>query len=135
MTRFDAADPETRRALYADAIAAHRERESQFLTIEVDESSLEGNPAVAEHGIPWLQFADDTINLDCTNDELERLKSLLSDFPAFSIDELTRPENADGINVRLRATTDPERIAQFLDAAIQTVYVLPEATKVWAVEV
>lgn len=134
MTRFDAAEPETRRALYADAIAAHRERESQFLTIEVDERTLEANPAAAEDGIPWLQVADGIVNLDCTDDELERLKSLLSEFPAFSIDELTRPENAEGINVRVTATADADRIAQFLDTTIRTVYALPEETKVWVVE-
>ncbi|KDE60437.1 hypothetical protein EL22_22140 [Halostagnicola sp. A56] len=134
MTRFDASDPKSRRSLYVDAIAAHRDRGSQFLTIEVDESALGENPETADLGVPWLQFAEGIVNLDCTDDELERLKSLLSEFPAFSIDELTRPEDTDGVNVRVSAAADPDRIAQFLERVIQTVYAFPDTTRVWVVE-
>ncbi|MDJ1433938.1 hypothetical protein [Halostagnicola sp. A-GB9-2] len=135
MSRFDAAEPTERRSLFIDAITAHRERASPFLTIEVDEGALGTDAETAELGVPWLQFADGIVNLDCTDEELERLKSLLSEFPAFKIDELTRPENADGTNARVSAKADPNRIAQFLEAAIQRVYDLPEDSKVWVVEI
>lgn len=134
MSRFDAADPTERRSLFVDAITAHRDRGSQFLTIEVDESALETDSETAELGAPWLQFADGVVNLDCTDDELDRLKSVLSEFPAFRIDEVTRPENAEGVNVRVSAKADANRIAQFLDATIQAVYDLPEDSTVWVVE-
>lgn len=166
MTRFDAADPAERRKLYVDAITAHRERGSGFLTLEVDPSTLEsaadsdrddgsgdgtdiesGTDAGAtleddgesgpdpELGVPWIQFGDETINLDCTDDELDALKDLLSEFPAFKVDELTRPENAEGVNARVSAKADQNRIAQFIDATFRRVYGLPEEFRVWAVEV
>ncbi|RKD94734.1 hypothetical protein [Halopiger aswanensis] len=162
MTRFDAADPAERRKLYVDAITAHRERGSGFLTLEVDPSALEstdesetndgsedaelGTDAGAtpddresgldpELGVPWLQFGDGTVNLDCTDEELDALKDLLSEFPAFKVDELTRPENAEGVNARVSAKADQNRIAQFIDATFQRVYGLPEGFRVWVVEV
>ncbi|AEH35572.1 hypothetical protein [Halopiger xanaduensis] len=163
MTRFDAADPAERRKLYVDAITAHRERASGFLTLEVDPSALEstdesettdgngdgdelgtgagvtpddrGSGLDPELGVPWLQFGDGTINLDCTDEELDALKDLLSEFPAFKVDELTRPENAEGVNARVSAKADQNRIAQFIDATFQRVYGLPEGFRVWVVEV
>ena len=149
MTRFDAADPTDRRKLYVDAIAAHRERGSGFLTIEVDATALEGDGdgdsvdgsettddgPEPELGVPWLQFGDGTINVDCTDDELDALKSLLGEFPAFKIDEIHRPEETEGVNVRISAKADPNRIAQCLDAIFQRVYDLPEDVRVWVVEI
>lgn len=155
MTRFDAADPEERRKLYVDAITAHRQRGSGFLTLEADDAVLEsdgdadGNDSGfagtgngdseddgldAELGVPWIQFGDGTINLDCTDAELETLKSVLGEFPAFKIDEIHRPEDADGVNVRISAKADPNRIAQCLDALFQRVYELPAEFRVWIVE-
>jgi hypothetical protein len=135
MTRFDAVDPTDRRKLYADAIQAHRERGGGFVTFEVDEESVpESDGADAELGVPWVQFADGTINLDCTDAELEDLKSLLSEYPVFKIDELTRPEEAEGVNVRISAKADPNRIGQFLDAVFRRAYGLPEEFRVWVVD-
>lgn len=151
-TRFDAADPTGRRKLFVDAITAHRERASPFLTLEVDPTALEGEgegegedeggddgesdgAPDPELGIPWLQFGDDTVNLDCTDEELEALKSLLDEYPAFTIDELTRPEEAEGINVQVSARADANRIGEFLDAVFQRVYGLGEEFRVWVVAV
>lgn len=136
MTRFDAAEPAERRKLYVDAVTAHRERNSAFCTLEVDESALEADDESAtDLGTPWIQFGDDTINLDCTDAELESVKSLLEEFPAFKIDDLHRPEEAEGVNVRISAKADPNRIAQFLDDVFLEVYELPSTVRVWAVEV
>ncbi|QFU83971.1 hypothetical protein [Natronorubrum aibiense] len=151
MTRFDAADPAARRKLYVDAITAHRNRGSEFLTLEVDETAFatEDESSFDEDGtdtdsaddgpdpalgVPWIQFGDGTINLDCTDSELETLKSVLDEFPAFKIDEIHRPEDAAGVNVRISAKADPNRIAQCLDAIFQRVYDLPADVRVWAVE-
>lgn len=130
MTRFDAADPTERRKLYADAITAHRKRGSGFLTLEADDAALD-----SDLGTPWLQFADGTINLDCTDDELEALKSLLEEFPAFTIDEIHRQDDVDGVNVRVSARADPNRISQCLDAIFRRVYGLPSEFRVWVVEI
>jgi hypothetical protein len=153
MTRFEAADPAERRKLYVDAITAHRNRDSGFLTLEADEAVRggdrdegeetasrdgpgdESDETAPELGVPWVQFGDGTINLDCTDEELETVKALLGEFPAFKIDELTRPEDVDGVNVRISAKADPNRIAQFLDDVFLEVYDLPSEFRVWAVEV
>ncbi|WP_226480228.1 hypothetical protein [Natrinema amylolyticum] len=149
MTRFDAAEPAERRKLYVDAITAHRERGSAFLTLEVDEGALETNDETgteresdsesddgsAEAGVPWVQFGDGTINLDCTDDELDALKAVLEEFPAFKIDDLIRPEDATGVNVRISAKADQNRIAQFVDDVFLEVYDLPATVRVWAVDV
>ncbi|ELZ17371.1 hypothetical protein C477_12868 [Haloterrigena salina JCM 13891] len=139
MTRFDAAEATDRRKLYVDAITAHRERGRGFLTLEADATDLEGDSDDAESpdsalGAPWIQFADGTINVDCTDDELDALKSVLGEFPAFKIDEINRPEDAEGANVRVSAKADPNRIAQCLDAIFQRVYELPEDVRVWVVD-
>lgn len=129
MTRFRADTTEPRRELFADAIAAHRERESPFCT-------LEAGSAAGEEGPPsWIQFGEGTVNLDCTDDELDRLKALLDEFPAFTIEDLNRPENAEGTNVRVQAFADDERIAGFIERCFREVYERPEDYIVWATEV
>ncbi len=153
MTRFDAAEPAERRKLYVDAITAHRERGSGFLTLEADPSALEGGSDAEsggasdrasddesgddtdELGVPWIQFGDGTVNLDCTEDELDVLKAVLEDFPAFKIDDLIRPEEAEGVNARISAKADPNRIAQFVDTVFLEVYELPSTGRIWAVEI
>ncbi|WP_332899785.1 hypothetical protein [Haladaptatus sp. CMSO5] len=127
MTRFAADTADARRALFVDAIAAHDSRDSQFLTIEAE---VEG-----ESLAPWIQFASGTLNLDCTAAELDRLKALLADYPAFKIDELTRPEEAEGANVRIAARTDPERVAAFVDVAFCTVYERSDDYVAWVTQI
>ena len=142
MTRFDADTKSGRRELFADAVAAHRTRASAYLTIEVDETAVDATDGLdADLGIPWVQFADGVVNLDCTDAELDRLKGLVDEYPAFSIDELRRPDGADGIesvdgvNVRVRAMADEERLSGFVDAVFLDVYELPDDYRAWVVEV
>ena len=124
MTRFDAATEEPRRELFADAIRAHEERESAFLTVETETQD-------EEERSPWLQFADGILNVDCTDDELDRVKELLNDYPAFRIEELESPEDADGTNVRIAARADPERVAEFIDRLFTGVYERPADYRAW----
>lgn len=134
MTRFDAQAPDERRQLFADAIDAYRERDGPYLTVEVDRSHLQDGVLDPELGVPWIQFADRRCLLDCTDAELDRLHGLVPEYPAFTIDEVKRPEAAEGSNVRIRADADTDRIAQFLDALFRTVYDLPEEYRAWVVE-
>ncbi|WP_135535851.1 hypothetical protein [Halostella pelagica] len=127
MTVFDAATPAERRKLFADAITAHRERDSAFLTIEA-----ETDP---DDLAPWVQVSQDRINTDCTDDELDRLKDILGEFPSFTIDEVTRPEEADGTNVRIVGRGDTNRIAQFVDRAFVDAFDLSEEYRAWVVEI
>ena len=131
MTRFDAATEETRRELFADAVRAHEKRESQFLTIETDAAASE----TGEDQPPWVQFADGLVNLDCADAELDRLKSLLGDYPEFRIEGLERPEDAEGTNVRITARADPERVAGFIDRVFIETYERPADYRAWVAAV
>lgn len=128
MTRFDAADPTERRKLFADAVRAHRERDSAFCTLEVDGGDDEAPR-------PWVQFADRTFNLDCTDAELDRLESLLDDFPEFRIEAMESPEDVDGTNVRVTARSDANRLAGFVDRVFREVYGRPDDYRAWAAAV
>ncbi|USZ67615.1 hypothetical protein NGM10_12865 [Halorussus salilacus] len=160
MTRFDADTPAERRKLFVEAIAAHRERASAFCTFEAHEDASSSAPAASESDAagaldgedvdadgegndadgdaeatealpPWVQFGDGTLNLDCTDEELDRLKSLLAEFPAFKIDDIARPDEAEGVNVRVSALADPNRVAQWVDRAFRDVYDQPEGFRAW----
>ena len=133
VTRFDADDPGERRKLFADAIAAHRARGSPYLTIEA-EVGAEGDGDAADELPPWIQFAERTFNLDCTDEELSRLKSLLSEFPEFRIDQLETPEDVEGTNVRIAARSDANRLADFAERAFREVYDREESYRAWVVE-
>ena len=157
MTRFDADEPTERRKLFADAVTAHRTRGSAFLTVEArePEQAVQFGEDSADTGgggdhdgtgdgdatddepraPPWIQFAEKTFNLDCTDEELERLNALLEEYPEFRVDELESPEGADGTNVRVSARSDANRLADFLDRAFREVYEQPEDYRAWVVRV
>jgi hypothetical protein len=144
MTRFDAATPAERRKLVADAVAAHRERGSAFLTVELDRDAVAdrengddtaGDGDAADDPSPWIQFADRTFNMDCTDAELERLKEMLEEFPEFRIESLESPEETEGTNVRISARSDASRLAAFVDRAFAAVYGAPEGYRAWVVRV
>ena len=150
MTRFDAATPEERQKLFAEGIAAHRERASAFVTFEADADASdlaeytdestdpatdEGESDDPEQAPPWIQFGDGTLNLDCTDAELDDLKSVLGEFPAFKIDDIVRPEEAEGVNVRVSALADPNRVAQCVERLFREVYDQPEAYRAWVAAV
>lgn len=146
MDRFSAAEAAERRRLFADAVRAHRERESPFLTVEADrdytpaeergtgDGDGEGgdDDGGSSPGAPWLQFGNGVVNLDCTEAELDRLKALLDEFPAFEIEELVRPEEAEGVNVNVTAYADEERVAEFVDRTFREVYGQPADYRLWA---
>lgn len=131
MTRFDAADPDSRRELFVATITAHRERGSEFLTLEPDTDP----PATDDELIPWLQFGGTTLAMDCTDEELDRLKTLLDSYPDFTIADLERPEEAEGTHVQLSSQSDTDRLAAFFDSVFQRVYGYPEEYRVWAVSI
>jgi len=137
MTRFDAADTAERRKLFAEAVLAHRNRGSQFCTIEVDPADAPGVDTDDEEPapVPWIQFAEKTFNLDCTDAELDRLKGLLDEFPACRIERIERPEEADGANVRITARSDANRLGQFADRALQVTFGLDDDYRAWVTQV
>ncbi|ADQ66512.1 hypothetical protein C499_02107 [Halogeometricum borinquense DSM 11551] len=132
MTRFDADSPKERRKLFAEAVTAHRTRASPFLTVEVEhDPDVDGEDSPA----PWVQFADQTFNMDVTEEELECAKSLLSEFPEFRIDQMESPEEAEGTNLRIIARSDANRLAAFVDRVFTDVYGRDEDYCAWVAAV
>ena len=137
MTRFDADDPRARRKLFAEAIAAHRTRASPFVTFEADpdgDGRQDGANDEDDDPRPWVQFGDNTFNLDVTDAELDALKQLVGEFPEFRIEHLESPDEAEGTNARITARSDPNRLATFADRVFLDVYDRPEAYRGWVAE-
>jgi len=131
MTRFDAATESDRLQLFADAAAAHRARSSEVMTVDIDpDSDVTGGEIP-----PWIQLAGTEVILDCTDDELERLKGLLEEFPEFRIDELVSPDEAEGTNAVITARSDANRVAGFIERAFREVYELDDAYRAWVTAV
>jgi uncharacterized protein (DUF1684 family) len=135
VTRFDATDATGRRKLVADAVGAHRERGSDFLTVEAEWPDRVEDGAEAPAPPPWVQFADRTFNLDVTDAELDRLHGLLDAYPEFRVEARESPEEAEGTNVRVTAKSDPGRLAAFVDDAFVEVYGAPDDYRLWVVAV
>ena len=131
MTRFDAATPDARRELFCATIEAHRERGSEFCTLEPDATP----PDDDEELVPWIQFGGTTVAMDCTDAELDRLKTVLDEYPEFRIDDLERPEEAEGTHVRITARSDDQRVAEFFDAVFQRAFGYSDEYRVWAVTI
>ena len=132
MTRFDAATEAERLQLFADAAAAHRARSSDVMTVDIDpDSDATGGGEIP----PWIQLAGTEVILDCTDDELDRLKELLGEFPEFRIDELVSPEEADGTNAVVTARSDANRVAGFIERAFREVYELDEEYRAWVTSI
>ena len=131
MTRFDATEADTRQALFAATVTAHRERGSEFCTLEPDETPPDSDDDL----VPWIQFGGTTVAMDCTDAELDRLKELLDEYPDLRIDDLQRPEEAEGTHVRITAHADEGRLADFFDRVFQDAFGYPEDYRAWAVSV
>lgn len=130
MTRFAADTPSDRQKLFAEGIEAHRERASPFVTIEAE---LPGEGTVP----PWVQYVaeDQLLNLDCRESEVGDIEAVLSDFGGASISERASPEEADGVNIRIRVSGDTERVAMLMEELFRTGFGLPEDYRAWVVEV
>ncbi|MBP1921034.1 hypothetical protein J2751_000017 [Halorubrum alkaliphilum] len=128
MTRFDAATESERLSLFADAAAAHRARSSDVMTVDIDPDSDTSDGGEVP---PWIQLVGTEVVMDCTDEELDRLKSLLTEFPEFRIDELVTPEEAEGTNAVITARSDANRVAGFIERAFLDVYELEPEYKAW----
>ncbi len=131
MTRFDAETPADRRQLFAEAITAHRDRGSEFITVEPDVLPADSDDEL----LPWIQVAGTTIGLDCTDAELDRLKTFLESYPDFRTESVESPEEAEGTHARITARSDANRLAMFIDEAFQEVYGYDEGYKAWIVAI
>lgn len=161
MTRFDATTPEERRTLVADAAAAHRERESAFCTVEADvppgeqdrltgtendardegatddEGGADEEDAAGQATPAWVQYSDleGQLNLDCTDEEYDRITGVLAEFPSFTVAEQASPEDAEGRNLRISARADAERIAEVVERLFVEGFDYDEGFRLWATAV
>ncbi|MFB6183061.1 MAG: hypothetical protein ABEI96_00765 [Haloarculaceae archaeon] len=124
MTRFDASRPRDRGALVADAITAHRKRDSDRAVFE----------AVDDDRRETLSFADGQVTFVVTDDQYERLTAVLDEFPVFKI---AQPETrkADADTVVVSAVTDQKHAAEFVEASFRSVYGFPEDYRLWVAAV
>ena len=130
MTRFAAASAAERQTLFAEAIEAHRTRESPFVTVEADPDA---EMAVA----PWLQYADGDglVNLDCTDAELPAIEAAVDSFGGATITDRTAPEDADGTNLKITVTGDTERVAMLIESIFRDGFGLGSDYRAWVVEI
>lgn len=107
MTRFEASTPAERRALFAEAVAAHRKRGSEV--------------AIFEAGDHRVRYADRVVRFNLVAEERDRLDGLLEEFPVF---KLKQPETrkADPGVVYVSALADAKHAADFLDTAFRQVF-------------
>lgn len=119
MTRFDARTPADRRALYTEAIQAHRQRGSDHAVVAAGNTRL---------------VLGEAIRFEVTGEERRALSELLSEYPVFKI---TQPatRRADESVVFVSAVTDAKHLADFLDDAFQRVYGLDPDYVGWVIEV
>ena len=131
MTPFDANDATGRKALIAEALAAHRERGSPHITVEADTP-----PPGGEHPA-WVQYRleDGLLNADYTDEELERLPEIVESYPEFTIAAREQPEFADGTNVHINGYTDDDRLATFIETLFCEVYGYESAYRLWIIEI
>lgn len=150
MTSFDATTPEERRTLVADAIRAHRERGSAFCTVEGDSPPDQGaaggdrrtadgdGEGTAPDPTPaWVQYSasEEVLNLDCTDEEYDRVVDVLASFPEFTVAEQTSPEDAEGRNLRIAAGADVDRIGAVVERLFLEGFGYEEGFRLWATEI
>lgn len=131
MTRFTATTAADRVALIADAVVAHRQRGSPYLTAAAA-------TAPPDAAVPaWVQYRarDGRFNTDCQSDELDRLIGYLEGYPSFTIVARQQPEDTDGTNVHIEGYGDDERLAQFVEGMFTEVFAYDVDYRLWISEV
>lgn len=123
MGRFHADTADERTELFADALSELQLRQDSFLTLEATSGS-EDQP-------PWIQYRDGTVNLDCAPAEYERLSAAVANRGDVTVASVTRPETAEGTNVKLDVRGDPGRIAETLESWFREVYDMPSEYRAW----
>ena len=130
MNRFRASTPDDRRVLFREALEAHRERDSAFLTLEAAPDDDRPGPP------PWIQYraADETLNLDCTEEEREAVQGLLADVGGATVAARESVEDG-GVNLRVTVRGDDERLAGILERLFVDGFDLDASVPVWAAAV
>jgi hypothetical protein len=107
MTRFEAHAQHDRLTCIAEAITAHRKRDSEGAVFETDAGRL--------------TYADRTISLELTDTERERLDTLLESYPVFKIEQPATRKAPEGA-VHVSAIADPKHAADFVESVFRDVF-------------
>lgn len=118
MTRFDAVTPADRRALYAEAVTAHRKRGSERAAFVADGHCIE----LTETGVRF----------ELDEGSRAALESLLAEYPVFKVAQPATRKAPDAV-VFVSAVTDAKHLGDFLDDAFRHVFDLPEDYEGWVV--
>lgn len=131
MNRFAGRSPEDRRTLVEAAIAAHRTRESPFLTLEVDPEAVPENDGL-DGPPPWIQYRDRTaeLNLDCTDAERESIRTVVGDVGGVRVTEQASAEDG-GTNLRIAVPGDDGRVAAVIERLLVEGFGLPSNHRLW----
>ncbi|MFB6153485.1 MAG: hypothetical protein ABEJ27_04460 [Halodesulfurarchaeum sp.] len=161
MTAFDAEDPTVREDLFAEAIRAHRERESQFVTVEVDQAADPG-PGPP----PFIQYSagEGLCNLDCLAVERSDIEGVIDGYSGATIvdrhevtpetgsESTDGPNDSDGpprgtgsgqgssrrrtaVNLQVRIRGDERRIAGFMEECFVSGFGLDPGFRAWVVRI
>jgi hypothetical protein len=84
----------------------------------------------------WIQYSEpeSTLNLDCTDEEYDRITDLFATAGGFTIDEQASPEDVEGRNLRVTTYADPERIAQVVDRLFVDGFDYDDDYRLWVTE-
>ena len=102
---------------------------------DAGDSDDAGDDDPVERVPPWVQFGEGEFNLDCTDEELAALRTLVDDYAEFRIDQLESPESAEATNVRITAHTSEDRLAAFAERVFREVYGQPADFRLWVTTV
>jgi hypothetical protein len=138
MTRFSADAPGDRRALVAEAVFAHRARDSEAAAFEAGDRRLDYADRVVTVPVGRREETGDADTPDDADDgdaELrDRLGALLDGYPVFKVDQ-PATRKADDDVVYVSAIADPKHVADFVDDCFRRVYGRPNDYELWVTRV
>ena len=136
MTRFAESTRQSRLELLEDGIAAHRERESRYVTVEAD-AGASGEADAPDSSAPWIQYRDpdSLLNLDCTDEELPAVQAVVDDIGGATVTERQSPEEAEGTNLKVSVPGDDERVAMAVESLFREGFGLSADYRLWVIEI
>ena len=141
MTRFSADAPGDRRALVAEAVLAHRARDSEAAVFEAGDRRLDYADRVVTVPVGRREETGDADTPDDADDghdgdaePRDQLDALLDDYPVFKVDQ-PATRKADDDVVYVSAIADPKHVADFVDDCFRRVYGRPNDYELWVTRV
>lgn len=120
-----AEDPGSRRTLVVRAVTAHRREGGGPVVFTAGDAtpddSAADDPTADDPTVARLEYEDRVLVLDLSDEERERLATLLDDFPVFKVKQPETRKAPDG-TVYVSAIADPKHLADFVEDCFRRVY-------------